>query len=148
MTSATGRTLFIRLTIWPTGIGTTAGLPESIRRWCASLTSRFCSGIGNGSGAPGSSQALVHSFLNSLARVLGFAGRGGTGAPVVMGGRDYVAGRRAERVRDQRAGMVEAPLDMRASDRVQPADHPVPPLPIGGQRRHPEAPQSMVNKFS
>src|SRR5262249_5606721 len=41
MTSATGRTSFIRPTIWPTGIGTRSGWPECMSRWCASLTSRF-----------------------------------------------------------------------------------------------------------
>ena len=67
ITSATGRTSFIRPTICPTGIGSTSGWPDCIRRWCASLTSRFCSGIGSGSGAPGSVQAWVQRFFSSRA---------------------------------------------------------------------------------
>ena len=49
------------------GIGTTSGCPDRIRRWCASLTSRFCSGIRSGSGASSSSQASVQRFFSSRA---------------------------------------------------------------------------------
>src|SRR6266851_4705891 len=67
ITSATGRTSFIRPTICPTGMGTTSGRPERISRWCASLTSRFCSGMGSGSGAPGCAHACVQRFFSRRA---------------------------------------------------------------------------------
>ncbi len=45
------------------------GRPSAAMRWCASLTSRFCSGIGSGSGAPGSAQASVHLRLEQPGRL-------------------------------------------------------------------------------
>ena len=67
ITSATGRTSFIRPTIWPIGIEITSGSLEALIRLWASATSRFCSGIGSGSGAPSSAQASVHLVLSSRA---------------------------------------------------------------------------------
>ena len=67
ITSATGRTSFIRPTIWPTGIEITSGSLEALIRLCASATSRFCSGIGSGSGASSSAQASVHLVFSSRA---------------------------------------------------------------------------------
>ena len=67
MTSATGRTSFIRPTIWPTGIEITSGSFEATIRLCASATRRFCSGIGSGCGAPSSAQASVHLVLSRRA---------------------------------------------------------------------------------
>ena len=45
----------------------TSGSPCSFIRLCASETSRFCSGIGSGSGASSSAQASVHFVLSSRA---------------------------------------------------------------------------------
>jgi hypothetical protein len=67
MISATGRTDCIRPTIWPTGIATTSGSSAAAIRRCASPTSRFCSGIGSGSGAPASAHASVHRDFTSRA---------------------------------------------------------------------------------
>ncbi len=44
-------------------------------------------------------------------------------------------------------GCVERHLDVRARDRVQPAEHAVPLLLVGGQRRHPEAQQRLLDEF-